>query len=744
MLQEDFAHELDDINTEPDYTPIEQRHAKYVKNKGKKSLEERKEEYRMGLLKDGISSALGEPGTTPNQRTVKFDALRDNYDVFVSYLCSCRKEGGGLLKKTSYTGMRSSFTYLFRRYRELIPAEFTQDLRECMDGVKRMATEAGQHGEGNLFDGDRPLTWALYEAFNRLFLAEGTLEGIFGVAFGKLTANLACRGKSTGQICTKHMTWEDDSMQIPFGHIKDAQDGTNAIKKLPRNCYCNALNHSSCVVTAVFDYMALNPNIIAHSEEALFSGSIEAQAQRFGRFVSKICLKHKDYIEGEFGFNIKDISVHSWRKLAHTQLNCGSTAGPSAVAACIRGGHSIGANRDVYIAQERASDTYCGRVLAGLPIHLPEFGVSNPDFVAIDAAQSLNEGVSEEEHQTQQALVNEQVDQALDSIFGVENIRKFPQMKKLLRIGLACHLFHRDEYDGLLDKEAKMSVAHRSAKLLPDNSPLRQTPLFTNPDIIALKPHVAICMPWESNRNVCFKPATGLPPHTVMLAYIRGLREDMKKQGEILNELPAKIAEMLDNRTMNGPVSLEQIARAIENGPKFTAMAKDVSSLTRMMAEGAVAVGGRRRNNGVPDHNMRLIREYQHSPGIYRRVPTSWQFPKLKLQGMYQYWHSGDEVKNIPPMKFLENTDVQHLGKRARTTLGEIRKVMALIDNAAKAKGLPVKDRMTHTEINTLYVHGESAIIDIVPTKTPTGRPRNVSSLKCDSVIRFLQKKNRK
>ena len=86
MLQEDFAHELDDINTEPDYTPIEQRHAKYVKNKGKKSLEERKEEYRMGLLKDGIASALGEPGTTPNQRTVMFDALRDNYDVFVSYL----------------------------------------------------------------------------------------------------------------------------------------------------------------------------------------------------------------------------------------------------------------------------------------------------------------------------------------------------------------------------------------------------------------------------------------------------------------------------------------------------------------------------------------------------------------------------------------------------------------------------------------------------------------------------------
>lgn len=237
--------------------------------------------------------------------------------------------------------MRSSLTYLFRRYRELIPADFSQDLRECMDGVKRISTEAGQCGEGDLWDGDRPLTWGLYEAYNEFFRAEGGDEGIFGVAFSMLTCNLACRGKSTGQICTKHMTWEDDSMLIPFGHIKDNQDGTNAIKKLPRNCYCNPLNHSTCVVTAVFDYMALNPNVIAEAEEALFSGSLSAQSQRFGRLVAKVSAKHKDYIESEFGVNIQDIGVHSWRKCAHSKLNTGSTVGPSAAASCIRGGHSM-------------------------------------------------------------------------------------------------------------------------------------------------------------------------------------------------------------------------------------------------------------------------------------------------------------------------------------------------------------------------------------------------------------------
>ena len=71
-------------------------------------------------------------------------------------------------------------------------------------------------------------------------------------------------------------------------------------------------------------------------------------------------------------------------------MNCGSTAGPTGASACIRGGHSMGSNRDVYIAQEKASDTYCGRILQGLPEHSPEFAVSYPDFVPIDPERSIS------------------------------------------------------------------------------------------------------------------------------------------------------------------------------------------------------------------------------------------------------------------------------------------------------------------------------------------------------------------
>ena len=102
---------------------------------------------------------------------------------------------------------------------------------------------------------------------NEFFLVEGIEEGMFGVAFSTLCVNLADRGKSTAQVCTKHMRWTGDCMSIAFAHLSDAQAGTNNIKKLPRSIYCNPLNRSCCPLTALFDYAALNPDTIRNPKE---------------------------------------------------------------------------------------------------------------------------------------------------------------------------------------------------------------------------------------------------------------------------------------------------------------------------------------------------------------------------------------------------------------------------------------------------------------------------------------------
>ncbi len=55
-----------------------------------------------------------------------------------------------------------------------------------------------------------------------------------------------------------------------------------------------------------------------------------------------------------------------------------------------------------------------------LPKHSPEFVVLYPDFVPINTARSINEGVTDEEFNERRREVNGQVTLVLEAIFGSE------------------------------------------------------------------------------------------------------------------------------------------------------------------------------------------------------------------------------------------------------------------------------------------------------------------------------------
>lgn len=456
----------------------------------------------------------------------------------------------------------------------------------------------------------------------------------------------------------------------------------------------------------------------------------------FGRILRKVCLEFKDEIASRFGYKISDIGVHSWRKCAHSKLYTGSTAGPPAAAACLRGGHKIGGSKDYYIQQEKATDTFCGKLLAGLPEHSEQFAMSYPEFIPIERLQSIEDGgVPVEDYMRRQQEVNDQVQLALNSIFGEENLTRFRQITPILRVGLASHLQHLDYYNALIDASKP-----ELGKNLPDSSPLRRTPLFTDPMISTLKEHVRIAMPHDGHYKF-FAPATGLPPHVLIYSYLKGLQKEMRDGFE---GIPKKIEEILDRRTMNGQLSLDQLTRAVENGPLLTSMAGDLARLTNLIQQNGMlrsddGGGGAQSTLGRP--NIRLVCEYRHSSdGKSRRVPSTWKFPSLPLQNMYQYWHTGDESNKIPPMKWFQNEDVDFL-KRGRINLSECRKVMTAIDNESERKGVSPRDIMTHVETNTCYYKGESAILAVVPTQTNCDRVRNVSRLRWSTVVRFMRKK---
>lgn len=96
----------------------------------------------------------------------------------------------------------------------------------------------------------------------------------------------------------------------------------------------------------------------------------------------------------------------------------------------------MGTNQDLYVVQEKASDQYYGRIVAGLPEHCAEFPVSDVDFVALDPTVSLNEGVTEADHREQQVELDQKVHQALSSIFGEANLQKFPLLGRYFELAL--------------------------------------------------------------------------------------------------------------------------------------------------------------------------------------------------------------------------------------------------------------------------------------------------------------------
>ena len=79
-------------------------------------------------------------------------------------------------------------------------------------------------------------------------------------------------------------------------------------------------------------------------------------------------------------------------------------------------------------------------------------------------------------------------------------------------------------------------------------------------------------------------------------------------------------------------------------------------------------------------------------------------------------------------MKLIDSKDVALIGKRAHKRLEEIKLLMLKIDERARSKGCSVRDNMTHMEVNTLYSHGESAIRELISTKSANGKQRNVSA----------------
>ena len=465
------------------------------------------------------------------------------------------------------------------------------------------------------------------------------------------------------------------------------------------------------MMSGVFAYLACLPQLLDGPENALFSGSEGNITGRFSQVLDEVLKKHEAEVN-ELGYMIEDIGIHSWRKGAQTFMNSGSTAGPSADATCIRAGHSMGSTRDIYVLHEKAGDQYCGRILAGLPVNKAEFAVSYPDFTPVQ------ENMTEAQLQDAQTGVDRQVNAALDELFGQHLIENFPTLRKFLRVGLASHLLHSEELNGVF----------------PGDSIVRSTPLYTSNAILQLKQYVKITLPWEDG-GLAY--ASGIPPHTAILSNQQELK------GLIENIAPA-IERMMDDRNMSGNLSETRMRNIVgRNQESMLAKIEELHALIRGIKNGG---GVQRPVRGVPHQIAPGV--FEDGPnrlwlikGMLRRVPPDWEFPKGAVLTIYRYWHHGDEPRRISPMKNFARKDVSwKVGSRWMKNLSDCRTVCRKIDNEAKAKGLftnrpagPSRVEVTRAYYAVTYVLGLSR-------KTPTGRKRNFAKLTMGTIVRELNR----
>ena len=75
------------------------------------------------------------------------DAFTDDPEHFVSFITTRVQDTGELMKPGVYGGYKSNLMFLFKRYRYIPRAGYSVELKEYMDGVKRIANEARAAGE---------------------------------------------------------------------------------------------------------------------------------------------------------------------------------------------------------------------------------------------------------------------------------------------------------------------------------------------------------------------------------------------------------------------------------------------------------------------------------------------------------------------------------------------------------------------------------------------------------------------
>jgi hypothetical protein len=164
---------------------------------------------------------------------------------------------------------------------------------------------------------------------------------------------------------------------------------------------------------------------------------------------------------------------------------------------------------------------------------------------------------------------------------------------------------------------------------------------------------VQVSYPWNDNIN----HYSGIPPHVTVLqdmAMLKNtqeqlLRDQQQLVGDFVTQTRILLADggrLADREYMRD--MLDQFHRDFDT--RFNA-------IMRMVPNQEVPQPNQNAGRAEEGHVYTL----HYYLGAYKRVPQDWRFPRCSVFQLWRQWWIGDTVNNVPPLRHLEISDINHL-----------------------------------------------------------------------------------
>ena len=600
------------------------------------------------------------------------------------------------LSIASYDGACSALSHLYLESgldKNKTSAELWARLSAYKKGSRRRSTKEKKKLGLSTTEGKKPLPFSAYRLLAMILFTGEDPEFVGAHNFLIQEWNLISRAEYLVESKIDLISVGEDALLYDIGKTKCDQDGTKNVDH-PWHVYANPLMPEICPVLAMGRYIICNPTILSGQCD-LFEGS--SQYDRFNKIFNDI-VDHDDHRQSFISLGIPPeyFGTHSIRKGAVTLVATGSTASPPIASICLRANWAMPGVMNRYIRFEAAGDQFVGRSVSGLPRNTIDFATSPAyfDFTSCNATER-------EENTTElESWIKDRMPESAR-----DNHKVFGLFKRCI----ATLAYHRDWMEEHLHRNSMV----RSSIFMIEAIPFAE---------LVTRKH-----PWDATADTPVQG--GLPPDTILLAELEGMKKKQEKMEQMIEELERALdtkfrdtlTSELDKRDIGG-TGYVQSKEIFDKLSKLETLIKQPSSihlqhprdhpgeedkdLLYTTGKGFVVaeydiilelnnpdptdtsaptqLSAIARNRIVQERTSRQMSNRTvtmgHHHGQLNPLPSSWTYPKsITIIQLMNLWLIGIKDDKVPPLRMLAPKYVYHFDKNGRV-LSKMNVIMRKIE----------------------------------------------------------------